>query len=527
MGVLSKKAVVPEQELELFERLKGNPVLAAEKLLIRNSKPLRLATHQRVALKQLWNGTSFNLLLFGRGMSKTFLLALYLTLHGIFHPGRKYGIVSASYRQAQLVFNEIIQFYTESPFLQNELTKQPTKAPTECSMDYKHGGFVKALPIGQGNLIRGYRFNVLAIDELAQVDPDVIDLTLIPFLNVSSDPMNTSKDKMSNQLIMASTAFYQFNHLYEKYNIYKEMIEMGSTDYSLLEFTYHDAPDGFVDQKILNYAKSTMPKVKFLMEYENYFPSDSEGFFPASLVHSVSSRKVVMEERGQDGYEYVLGFDVARQNANAAFCIIRLGKGFNKLVRVYTMNKKTFPEMIEKLKEFIRDYNIVRIAIDEGGGGLAIKDYLAEGGIVKDESGAVDDPNAILPVDEKEFPNRKGRRILDVVHPSSRTINEMNHSLRAEMENKQIIFPSQPIDGTALQEVLYEEVDALKSELISIVISPLKNGFFNFDTPTEKMKKDRYSAFLLACKAARDYRGLEKTTPKQELAGGFWIDSWF
>ena len=370
--------------------------------------------------------------------------------------------------------------------------------------------------------IRGYRFNILFIDELAQVDPQIIDLVIRPMLNVKSNPMSKKKNSLGNQVIMASSAYYQFNHLYEKYLQYKEKIVEGDKKFSLLEFTYHDTPEGWMDLDQLEESRRTMPRLQFLMENENLFPADSEGFFPASLFHSVASKNVILEAKGKPDYEYVMGIDPARESDNFAIVIIRLGD-YNKVVRVYTMKKRTFPEMVGQIRRFLNEYNVVRIALDQGGGGGTIRDLLAEEYVTFDADGAPKEYEPILPLDPKEHPGRHGKRMLDVVFFSSKEVNEMNHSLKAELENKQILLPTAPRDGNAQRESLYLEVEQMVEEAKSIVTTPLKNGMLRFDVPHQNMKKDRYSAFLLAAKAARDHIQSGKQVIKPKLVTGFWI----
>lgn len=518
------RRLTSEKERALVEYLTTDPVIAANKILMRGGESLELAPHQRITLRESWERRPFNLWIWGRGVAKTFMMGLYGTLAGTFIPGQRIGIISASYRQSQFVFDEVRRFYDDSPYIQGSVVKPPAFSPSECSMTWANKSFIKAIPIGDGKKIRGYRFNILFIDELAQVDPEVIDLVIRPMLNVKSNPMSKNKNSLGNQVIMASSAYYQFNHLYDKYCQYKEKIVEGDKRYSLMEFTYHDLPDGWMDMDQLEESKRTVPRLQFLMENENLFPADSEGFFPASLLYSVQSKNALLESKGRDGYQYVMGIDPAREADNMAIIIIRLGDDFNKVVRVHTMHRRTFPEMVGQIRRFLNEYNIVRIALDQGGGGGTIRDLLAEEHITFDSDGVPKEHPPILPIDPQEFPNRTGRRILDIVYFSSKVVNEMNHSLKAELENKQILLPAAPQDGNAQRESLYREVEQMVEECKTIVTAPLKNGMLNFDVPNQRMKKDRYSGFLLAAKAARDYTQEIKTPEVEKLPTGFWLE---
>ena len=71
---------------------------------------------------------------------------------------------------------------------------------------------------------------------------------------------------------------------------------------------------------------------------------------------------------------------------------------------------------------------------------------------------------------------------------------------------------------------MFEEINKLQDELISIVTTVTKTGIVRFDTPDKNMIKDRYTSLLLANKAAKDYvSSLESDLPKAPLASGFWL----
>jgi hypothetical protein len=144
---------------EMMKVFLENPDIAASRLLVRNDKPLRLAVHQRLILRGLWNH-QFNLLILTRGGGKTFLLALYCILKAMLYPREKCVIASSSYRQAQFTFDEIIRFYEESPLLRQATTKEPTKGPNSCEHHLENGSKIICYPLGDGNPC-GYLENVV------------------------------------------------------------------------------------------------------------------------------------------------------------------------------------------------------------------------------------------------------------------------------------------------------------------------------------------------------------------------------
>jgi hypothetical protein len=289
-------------------------------------------------------------------------------------------------------------------------------------------------------------------------------------------------------------------------------------------------PKGWMDDEIIKAAKATLTELQYMMEYMCLFPPDSDGFFPAQLLNGARKPFVLIEPEGEKGAEYVFGIDPARSGDNFGLVVIRLGVPSNKIVAAYSLNKNTFPQMHEFIRTKIRQYEknggtVVRIHMDNGGGGQTIRDYLAEDYSWFDAESArwkVDE--AIIDMDNEEFQYAAGRRILRMQVFSAQSINSMNYDLRADLEKRKVLIPSQPPteedDGMVYREI-FDEIDKMVQETMTIVTTPLKNGFQHFDTPKQRMKKDRYSAFLLACQGARELQRDIAGPPVPKLARGF------
>lgn len=519
-------SIAPEQR-EMLEFFHKNPDFAAATLLVRNDKPLRLAVHQRLILRGLWKH-QFNLLILTRGGGKTFLLALYCVMKSMLFPREKCVIASSSYRQSQFTFDEVIKIYEESPLLRQACTKAPAKGPNSCEMHLENGSKIIAYPLGDGQKIRGARANTLVMDEVAQIPSEIINLVILPMMNTRQDPFDTSGRK--NHLVMASSAYFQFNHLYERYLQYQEKTNPDSPEYDdaygLHLYTVDDMPNGWMDEKIIAEAKATLTELQFMMEYMCIFPPDSDGFFPANLVNGARKQSVIIEPTGEKGAEYVFGIDPARSGDNFALVVVRLGPP-NKVVACYSLHKHTFPQMHEFIRYMIRNYEknggqIIRIQMDNGGGGQTIRDYLAEEyAWFNEETSKWETMPAIVDMDNEEFEFLSGRRILRMQVFNAQYINTMNYDLRADFEKGKLQIPVQPPSHDEDYERIMKEIDEMVQETMTIVASPLKSGFLHFDTPKQRMKKDRYSALLIAAQGARELQRDYGSPPIKKLAKGF------
>lgn len=533
--VTGDQTSLTDEQRQMIAKFHENPELASAYLLVRNDKPCRLAVHQRLIIRGLWKH-QFNLLILTRGGGKTFLLALFCVLKAMLLPREKCVIASSSYRQSQFTFDEVIKFYEESPLLRQATEKAPTKGPNSCEFHLSNGSKVIAYPLGDGQKIRGARANTLVMDEVAQIPTDIINLVILPMLNTKQDPFDTTGRK--NYLVMASSAYFQFNHLYERYCLYLDRTNPDhpkyNPNYALHVFTVEDMPDGWMDEGVIKEARETMTELQYMMEYMCLFPPDSDGFFPAQLINGARKPSAIIEKSGQREAEYVFGIDPARSGDNFALVIIRLGKP-NKIVATYSLHKHTFPQMHEFIRTKLREYesnggSVVRIHMDNGGGGQTIRDYLAEEYAYYDVAESTwKSEEAIIDMDNEEYEYASGRRILRMQVFSAQSINSMNYDLRADLEQRRVVIPSQPPteeDDEMVFRRIFDEIDEMVKETMTIVTTPLKSGLSHFDTPKQRMKKDRYSAFLLACQGAREMQRDIAGPPIKTLARGFSSNSY-
>lgn len=516
-----------DEQRDMVNIFINNPDMASARLLVRNDKPCRLAVHQRLILKGLWK-YQFNLLILTRGGGKTFLLALYCVLKSMLFPREKCVIASSSYRQSQFTFDEVIKFYEESPLLRQACNKPPTKGPNACECHLDNGSKIIAYPLGDGQRIRGARANTLVMDEVAQIPEDIISVVIMPMLNTRQDPWDTSGRK--NHLVMASSAYYQFNHLYRKYMDYLEYTDPNNPrydpNYGLHIYTVDDMPNGWMDMGIVNNTRASMTELQYQMEYLCLFPPDSDGFFPANLINGARKPSVLIEPFGEKGAKYVFGIDPARSGDNFALTVLRLGNP-NKIVACYSLNKHTFPQMHEFIRTKLREYEsnggeVVRVHMDNGGGGSTLKDLLSEEYAWYDaETAKWNTDPALIDMDDEDFQYMSGRRILKMQVFSSSSVNSMNFDLRADFEHRRVVIPSQPPTHGDIYEYIFQEIESMVEETMTIVTTPLSNGFMRFDTPKQRMKKDRYSGLLLACQGARELQKDIAGPPIAKLAKGF------
>lgn len=523
-----------ESELNLLY-FRGRPDIASKYLL--NNTP---AWFQGKTIRNIFR-VPYSLLVWGRGGGKTRTIATSAVLAALMYPGIKVGVFGPVKRQGDYIFNEIESLFRMSPYFQAATVGRVKRTMERNIVQFANGSFVDSMPVGDGSKIRGARYNWLFLDEYAQFDPSVVDLVIRPFMavQIGSRP---------NKLIMSSSAFYKWNHLWEQFKIYKVQEVLRPDLYHVSEYDFRDiiidpdAPFQF-DVNIIKQAKESMTDHEFRMEWLREFPDDADTFFPSKLLEDCTPKppdtpvEIEFDSNiwtyddqgnkkdriGRNKFEYVMGVDVGRVEggANFAICICKYDKHTNikYLVRMISRNGIRYQEMEKLIRECTVDYNIVRIHCDKGGGGETIRDLLRE---PWDDyrTGTSYDP--ILDIEDESLLNVEGLKYLKLINFQGNKHATLFANLRAEMEHKRLLYPihiRKHVDKKI--ERANMEIKALKTELSVVKPKPI-GASLKFEVPAN-FRKDRAVALTLAVDAALELHvpGWNKLQI-QELPMGFW-----
>lgn len=310
-------------------------------------KPLRLEPFQMVMMEMLWK-KKFPMILASRGAGKTFILAVYCIVRAILVPGSRIVICGAGFRQAKLVFKYIDTLYKSSPIVQEASNDRPKYGSDQASFEIGLSSIV-AIPIGDGEKVRGMRASVLVLDEFASINEDIYEVVLAPFTAVHANPAQRAatmrfirrieslgaSEKLveaimatmdfGNQIIISGTASHQDNHFYKNYNIYRMFLDtkgnaakikraieeqslattgkvkevepediarMSRTwaHYAIYQLPYHGLPEGFMDEDVIRSSKATFSQSRFMREYLAQFPEDTDGYIRRSWIEAATPR---------------------------------------------------------------------------------------------------------------------------------------------------------------------------------------------------------------------------------------------
>jgi hypothetical protein len=214
--------------------------------------------------------------------------------------GVEIGILSKSFRQAKMIFKKIedIASKPEAMYLSQCITHK-SKSNDEWLLEIGSSR-IRALPLGDGEKLRGFRFHRIIIDEFALMPERIYNEVIIPFLSVVENP--TQREDLynvetnlldrenykesdrhvwpNNKLIALSSASYKFEYMYKAYEQFEDLDSSWGKKESdahrtIMQFSYDCAPRQLYDQNLINQAKSTMSQSQFDREFGAIFTDDS------------------------------------------------------------------------------------------------------------------------------------------------------------------------------------------------------------------------------------------------------------
>jgi len=534
------------QDNELFEFYKKNPIIAARDLL-----NVKLGPQQKLVLNLIWTN-SFCLIIICRGGGKTFLLAVVASLKCILFPNEDMILVAPSFRQSKKVFNYIEKkIYRNAPFFQNMVVSIHHSSDL-WELETTTGSRILALPMGhEGSRLVGHHGSLIA-DEVWGIPPDIFDGIFLPFISTAKNPVEeVERQKLgietteeANQLIVTSTAYYQFNHLYKRFEDRKKEIlssqekqiiipdkVMQAEGRCLIDLNYLDIPKGWYNEKALDEQKKN--KDFFDIMYKNIWLSDSAGPYRRSILDNARFVDPYAPEiKGKEGSEYVMGIDPGRTLNFFAITIEKVEFGKPKrLVYLWQVQNRPFTETEMKIRKLCYIFPIVKIAMDLGGGGLAIRDLLARDlvveGIARQESDLVTKP--IVSWDSQI----DGMPILHMIGAETQWINRANRSMQSDLQIGKTLFPAPNAHVRGLQmweqtsfDTALQNVDELINQFTKITIKSTPTGFPQWTTQSKNTRKDLYSSCILANWIAKEYLGetaeeieKRKAQPKDHAEG--------
>ncbi len=294
---------------------------------------IKLVGYQELALKAFFN-RNYSLCVWSRGGAKSFMAAVTSFLLPIFEPGCNVLIAGPTFRTARNIFS-YLERIVDSP--EANLLKQCFGAKSKRSDLFEwtiNGGTIRAIPLN-GEKIRGFRANVLILDEFLLLSADIIKNVLMPFLVAPTDikqrikivereerlikegkldPSKRTVFLSTSRMIALSSASYTFENCYKVYNDWITQImsnePIKDATYFVSQIGFEALPEYFVEKTVIEEAKAGgQTEAAFQREYGAQFVDGSDSYFSARKMHEQTIKdgdKPTTLIAGQPNKEYIL-----------------------------------------------------------------------------------------------------------------------------------------------------------------------------------------------------------------------------
>ena len=482
-GFLEEK----EAKIALYEFLRNNITFTTDLVL-----GVKLFPFQHMAIKSMFE-TDYFLGVWARGMSKSFTTGVFAALDAVLNQGVEIGILSKSFRQAKMIFRKIEDIANKpDAVLFRQCITKTSKSNDEWLMEIG-ASRIRALPLGDGEKLRGFRFHRIIIDEFALMPERIYNEVIVPFLAVVENPTQRDdlfklenllikENKMTegerhvwpnNKLVALSSASYKFEYLYKLYTQFENLIaepkQKDKASRCVMQYSYDCAPEQLYDQNLITQAKATMSQSQFEREFGALFTDDSSGYFKTSKMAlcTVSDGELpCIEVQGDPDSEYILAFDPSWSQTESsddfAIQIVKLHRDTHKatLVHSYALSGTSLKNHINYFLFCLENFNVVAICGDYNGGvqfmqacnesetfkRKKIKLQTIEVGLDKPEEYQND-----LKSYKQQYDKDKHKHVI-LRKPTSNWIRQANELLQANFDHHRLYFGSRAIDDSYMRQ---------------------------------------------------------------------------
>jgi hypothetical protein len=474
-----------------------------------------LPPHQRDILVGMWNATySYNSS--GRSTGKTAGQGIFNLLWCITHPGTQILLLGLKFATPRLQVEFMEKVLRENPEAAKcvDLTSAGDfvlHGASEWKLTCKNGSVCKAIPsdINKGGArVRGYRCNILVIDEVAAIPSDIVRTVFIPCCSIT--------DKYGNQkIIQLTTGGYRPSLTWDSCQKHYKGMVTGEIDprtnkplYYFANYCYKDVPAAYshiIDHKAISDMEKSSPADEVAREIYGHWTAYGNNYYNGAMLERnrlyAIEQGAVPEAVGVRGGIYVIGVDPAfRGSDHTALTVLkRIGPRKWVIVASVSLNFKKgwATENAKLVMEYIERFNPVYLGLDRNGGEQLLHELKIY----------YKDTPDICPIAMDSEPWEQGRLICRQFAPTG-TGKDNNTRLNTRMlraldgnGTPELMLPGADDEDTGVEAVI--EMDKLQTQLLSIQASPIEAqpGLFRFSST---MKKDRYSALLYAWNAAEE-----------------------
>jgi len=471
----------------------------------------KLPPHQEAMLRKMWT-SEYIYSSSSRSTGKSALSGLFLLLWCITHPGTKAGVLAQKFSSAKLVIDFIEKLIIQYPLLQKCV--QPTKpgdfvlhGSDKYEIKFNNKSTLIGLPSDlakKGARVRGFRFNVLLIDESVTIPYPIVTAVFVPCCSI--------RDRQGfRRLIFTTTGGYKPSEHWDLCQRHYLEAKAGNPDYAFFNYTYEDVPGEFdyiVDRKSMEDLIETSDPGTVARELKGLWTEAGSSYFNGAMLERnrlcAIDAEIYPESVGEKGATYIIGIDPAQRGIDHTALVVlkqlKDGKWGVVAAQSYNFRRGWMEENCKLVLDYIERFNPAYLAFDKNGGEQILHE-LKKYYVNPDE----------CPVDMESEAYEPGNRICRLFVPSS-TGKDNNTRLNSRLlraldgnGKPDLLIPGSSGDEGTEHENPYDlkELDQLQSQLIAVTATPLETqpNLFKF---AATQRKDRYSALLYAFNAAEE-----------------------
>lgn len=269
---------------------------------------LNLFTFQKILLFLM---QKYNIFMYiaSRGIGKSFIVAVYCVMRCILYPGTKVIVASGTKNQAKLIISEkIVDLYKNHASIREEIGNERNikTGANNASVLFKNGSKIEAVTSSDNS--RGFRGNILILDEFRLIERSVIQEVLTPMLNVVRKPPFTFKEEYKdypqeeNKTIYISSAWYKSHWSWEDFKLFTKSMVQGKK-----YFTIATAYPLAIYHKLLNREQAENDRIEYDknrwdMEYEAVFVGENDNsYFKLSEINDTRTvTKALIPPKNED-----------------------------------------------------------------------------------------------------------------------------------------------------------------------------------------------------------------------------------
>jgi hypothetical protein len=340
--------------------------------LERGRELIRLHKYQKRILKAL-NNHRFCVLLSSRQSGKTTLLTIYALWIALFNEDQRILIVANKEQTAKNIFKRVRLAYELLP----NYLKAGVMEWGQTSMSLTNGSSI-GISTTSSDAGRGESVNCLILDELAFIDPGMLD----SFWR-SVYPIISSSKK--SKILVASTPNGVGNLFHSLYVGAKA----GENGWHAERVDWWEVP-GRDDEWKDNTIKTLQSREAFMQEYENVFLSSGENIFYEGIYENLEANilepEFVFEDdtyrvwkEPKDGRLYVAGVDIGEGlNLNASCVQILDITDLTNIEQVACYNNRKISPFYftQKLKEILDQWGQPPVCVERNNCGAQVVDSL-------------------------------------------------------------------------------------------------------------------------------------------------------